>query len=228
MSSIPTAAPSTRSTSTAALPVRLLIRGIEFGWLFLGLPLLVRWHVIEAPRLLVLALVTAGAAVVLLADPTFDRTRLTSLGRVRGTFASIAVRSLLVAGSVLGVAWAVGARAIPGAAPGTATWLFGLVLYPVVSAWPQELLYRVFFFHRYAGLFGGRVGLIAANALAFGALHLVYSNPVAPVLSVGAGALLASTYERTKTLGPVWLEHSLYGLSVFALGLGGYFFDGRP
>jgi uncharacterized protein len=225
MSSLPTAAPVAPSL---ALPNRPWLRVFELGSLFLGLPLVVRWHLIDAPRLLVLGLVTAGAMAVLLADPTFDRSRLTSLGRIRGTLPTIAVRGLLVAVAILGFAWILGSRSIPGAEAGTATWLFGLVLYPAISAWPQELLYRVFFFHRYAGLFSGRLGLIAANALAFGALHLVYSNPVAPLLSVGAGALLASTYSRTRTLGPVWIEHSLYGLSVFALGLGGYFFDGNP
>ena len=170
----------------------------------------------------------AGVMAALWADPTFDRSRLLSLGHLRAALPGIAARALVGALAVFGLARALGPRAIPDAATGSTAWLIGLVLYPLISAWPQELVYRVFFFHRYGPLFGSRAVLVAANALAFGALHLVYASPVAPLLSVAAGALLASTYARTQTLAPVWLEHSLYGLAVFALGLGGYFFDGHP
>jgi len=57
--------------------------------------------------------------------------------------------------------------------------------------------------------------------------HLVYPNPVAPLLSLPAGLVLALTYRRTRSLGPVWLEHVAHGLALFTLGLGHYFYDGR-
>ena len=68
---------------------------------------------------------------------------------------------------------------------------------------------------------------MAANGLAFAALHLVYPNPVAPLLSLPAGLFLAATYRRSGTVGPAWLEHVVYGILVFTLGLGRYFYDGR-
>ena len=116
--------------------------------------------------------------------------------------------------------------ALPGEEP--ALWLAGLALYPFLSAWPQEVIFRVFFFHRYAALFSSPTGLITGNAAAFGFLHVVYPNAVAPLLSVPAGLLLALTYRRTCAMGPVWLEHVAYGFLLFTLGLGEFFYDGRP
>lgn len=66
------------------------------------------------------------------------------------------------------------------------------------------------------------------NALAFALLHTVYPNAVAPLLSLPAGLLLAHTYQRTGRVGPVWPEHVLYGTLLFTLGLGEFFYDGRP
>ena len=35
-------------------------------------------------------------------------------------------------------------------------------------------------------------------------------------------------YRRTRAMGPVWLEHVTYGLLLFTIGLGEFFYDGRP
>ena len=109
----------------------------------------------------------------------------------------------------------------------TGLWLVGLALYPLISAWPQEIVYRVFFFHRYRDLFPGTWAAVAANGFAFAVLHLVYPNALAPLLSLPAGLALAWTYQRTRRIGPVWLEHTAYGVLLFTLGLGGFFYDGR-
>lgn len=200
-------------------------RMAELFGVFVALPFLVRLNLVPAPQLAVLLLVAAGCAVALWRDPTFDRSRLFSLRGIRGSLAGIAVRAAAVAACVFGLARALHPPPVsPGSHP--ALWILGLALYPFLSAWPQEVLYRVFFFHRYAALFRRRWSLIAVNALLFGYLHIVFSNLVAPLLSVPAGVLLALTYERKGSIGPVWIEHTLYGLSVFALGLGAYFFEG--
>lgn len=47
-------------------------------------------------------------------------------------------------------------------------WALVIVLYPILSVYPQELIFRAFLFHRYAPLFGNGVGLVAASAAAFG------------------------------------------------------------
>jgi hypothetical protein len=218
------------SAAVAAVEVRpATVRlGAEFLGLFVLLPQLVRWQVVAAPRLVVLALVTTVSIGLLWRDPTFDRSRLFSLGNLRGSLGSIALRAAAVGVviTVLVMLWRPAAfLAVPSQSP--RLWLAGLLLYPVVSAWPQEVVFRLFFFHRYAPLFGGAGWMVAANAVAFGFLHTIYPNAVAPLLSVPAGVLLALTWRRTRSMGPVWLEHSIYGLLLFTLGLGEFFYDGR-
>ncbi len=204
-------------------------RAAEFLGLFVLVPLLLRWRVVAAPRLVVLAFVTAGCVGVLWRDPAFDRSRLFSLGDLRGSLRAIGLRAALAAAVISVLVLLLRPAALltlPSHEP--ALWLAGLALYPFVSAWPQEIIFRVFFFHRYAPLFASPAGLMIANAAAFGFLHTIYPNTVAPLLSVPAGLLLALTYRRTRAMGPVWLEHAIYGLLLFTLGLGEFFYDGRP
>jgi membrane protease YdiL (CAAX protease family) len=105
-------------------------------------------------------------------------------------------------------------------------WLLLVALYPVLSVWPQEILYRVFFFHRYEPLLGGRKSFapVAASALLFGAMHLVFHNLVAPALTVLGGLMFAATWRRTGSLWLVCLEHWLWGAAALTLGFHRYFF----
>ncbi|MDQ0316502.1 CPBP family intramembrane glutamic endopeptidase [Amorphus orientalis] len=106
-------------------------------------------------------------------------------------------------------------------------WLTIMIFYPLASAASQELIYRVLFFHRYEALFRGHLGLmIAANAVLFGAAHILFGNWVAIVLTTLGGILFAWRYERTRSFWPVWLEHSLYGNLVFTIGLGRFLYSG--
>ena len=47
----------------------------------------------------------------------------------------------------------------------TGLWLAILALYPLLSALPQELIFRVLFFRRYGRLFAGERAAVAVNAL---------------------------------------------------------------
>ena len=92
---------------------------------------------------------------------------------------------------------------------------------------PQEICFRVFFFHRYRDVFGGReVPLMLLNALSFGASHLFYGNWVAPVLSFFGGLLFARRYQTSRSLPMVWIEHALWGNYLFTVGIGWYFYSG--
>lgn len=97
--------------------------------------------------------------------------------------------------------------------------------YPVFSALPQEFIFCSFFFERYQRFFKGTV-MIVASALVFAYAHVLYINPVAPVISFLGGLIFATTYARTRSLALVTLEHSLYGISLFFSGLGWYFYSG--
>lgn len=104
---------------------------------------------------------------------------------------------------------------------------FLLVLYPVISALPQELLWCSFFFTRYECLFGSGWKLVGASAVFFAFAHVLYINPVAPTLSLLGGLIFASTYAKTRSLALVTIEHGLYGNFLFVIGLGWYFYGGN-
>jgi len=104
-------------------------------------------------------------------------------------------------------------------------WALVMLLYPVLSATPQEILFRSFFFRRYGALFPAHT-LTAASALAFGWAHIVLHNWVAVTFCAAGGFIFARTYEKTKSLAAASLEHALYGCWVFTLGLGVYFYHG--
>ena len=105
-------------------------------------------------------------------------------------------------------------------------WMLVMMLYPLLSVVPQEFLFRIYFMQRYRPLFGEGALMLWVNALVFGWAHIFFLNPIAPLLSVIAGLLLADTWRRTRSLRAVWLEHALYGQIVFTCGLGWFFFHG--
>lgn len=105
-------------------------------------------------------------------------------------------------------------------------WLLVMFAYPIVSVFPQELIYRVFFFERYRPLFGRGAGMITASAAVFSFGHVVFHNWPAVVLTFIGGWLFAKTYQRTASLQLVAAEHALYGCAVFTIGYGEFFYDG--
>lgn len=219
--------PALRTAALALDRATLAWRVAELLGVFVLLPLAVREGLIPLPRLVILGAVSAGAVAALRRDPAFAPGWLWA-GPLRGAWRGLLLRAGVAALVITAlVLWLDPARllATPRERPGL--WLAGLVLYPLLSAWPQEVLYRLFFFRRYSVLFGQGAALVVASGLAFALLHLVYPNLVAPLLSLPAGLVLAWRFRRAGALGPVWLEHTLYGLLLFTLGLGNYFFDGR-
>lgn len=105
-------------------------------------------------------------------------------------------------------------------------WLMVMCLYPLLSAAPQEFIFRSFFMQRYQPLFGEGRTMLWINALAFGWAHVFFLNAVAPLLSIIAGYLLAHTWRNSKSFLLVCLEHAVYGQLVFTSGLGWFFYNG--
>lgn len=105
-------------------------------------------------------------------------------------------------------------------------WMAVCGLYPLLSVYPQELIYRRFFFRRLAGLWASSVRLSLASAIAFSWMHLILRNPVAVGLTLVGGWFFAETYRRSRSLRLVCLEHALYGTLVFTVGLGHYIYHG--
>lgn len=172
-------------------------------------------------------LVVAGCVVVYLTRTGFDRRDFWRADALRGALPGM-LGLWAVAAVVLGVAVAVlrpdSLFDLPRERP--LIWLLVLVFYPLISVYPQELLFRAFLFHRYAPVFGDGVGMVAASAAAFGFVHLMFGSWLSVALSAAAGWLFAERYRRTRSLLTVSVEHALYGCLVFTIGLGDFFFHG--
>lgn len=108
--------------------------------------------------------------------------------------------------------------------PSLIPWL--MVMYPVLSALPQEFIFCNFFFRRYEPFFGRGKLMIFMSALVFAFAHMLYINPIAPTISFIGGLIFADTFARHRSLALVTIEHGLYGNTLFLVGLGWYFYSG--
>ncbi|WP_347139746.1 CPBP family intramembrane glutamic endopeptidase [Paracoccus sp. SSK6] len=100
------------------------------------------------------------------------------------------------------------------------------VFYPILSALPQELIFRPLFFHRYAALLPQGQGAIAINAAIFSFAHLMYWSSVVAVLTFVGGWIFARAYLR-HGFPAAWLLHAVAGNLLFTTGMGAYFYTGN-
>ena len=203
---------------------------VELAVLFVAAPLAMA-SAIETFRvslLLLLPPVLVGVILYLLYDRTFSLASEFSCGFHIRDLLLILVTFLIAGGGVTAWIWFNRPEeflSFPTYRPQLWTWV--MILYPLLSALPQELVYRTFFFHRYGALFGDwRWTAVAANGALFGFAHVIIGNGVSIVLSGLLGLLLAYRYTETRSVWAAWIEHTLYGWLVFTVGLGRYFFTG--
>ncbi len=105
-------------------------------------------------------------------------------------------------------------------------WALIMLIYPLFSVLPQELIYRSFLYHNYAAIWQKHSWLYPlASALTFGWLHIIFLNPVAVVMCLVGGCLFGQTYQQHKSLALVCFEHTLYGCLIFTIGLGQFFYS---
>lgn len=104
----------------------------------------------------------------------------------------------------------------------TTNWLLLLLIYPLFSVWPQELIYRTFFFHRYKKIVPNKMHRMALSAIWFGFGHIIYGNVAAVLLAFIGGLLFAYTYATTRSTLACVVEHSIWGTWLFTVGLGQY------
>jgi membrane protease YdiL (CAAX protease family) len=105
-------------------------------------------------------------------------------------------------------------------------WAVIMVFYPLLSVWPQEMLYRSLLFHRFRALFRSDLALILVSAMSFGFAHIIFLNWIAIAMTAAGGLLFARDYARHHSLPLTCLEHSLYGCLIFTVGLGRFFYTG--
>ena len=168
--------------------------------------------------------VTVAAAILLSLTPGFRWRSLTrGRGSTGGWSGSSRWRRRWRAGLLVWRLVPGPALALPRRAPGL--WLMIMALYPLLSALPQELIFRALFFGRYGALFerAGRGGDQRAGVRAGAPDVLELGGGGA--LTVAGGAIFARAYLRHGFLQAVLL-HAVCGGILFTSGLGTFFYHG--
>jgi membrane protease YdiL (CAAX protease family) len=202
-------------------------RAIECVVLFLAAPAVLaefmrRWMLFPAIWAL-----GALCLVLLLTDPTFNRRRLWNLRGAERHWSLMLGLGVVGAAVLTAILWVYAPGSHFGLPRNYPTrWALIMVLYPVLSVYPQEIAFRAFFMHRYHALFGRGAGMVLASAAAFGWAHLVMRNGWAMGFSAIGGVLFGVTYLRTRSLAAACLEHAWYGWVLFTVGWGPWFYHG--
>ena len=99
-------------------------------------------------------------------------------------------------------------------------WLILIFIYTFFSVYPQELIYRTFYFQRYKVLFKNEKLFLFVNAILFSMAHLFFRNTLVLVMTFFGGLLFAFTFHKTKSTVLVSIEHAIYGCWLFTVGMG--------
>lgn len=95
-----------------------------------------------------------------------------------------------------------------------------VLVYSLLSVYPQELIFRTFFFQRYHDIFKTKAVAIICNALVFMLAHLFFNNMLVLLLTFLGGLIFAYTYTKTQSTLLVSIEHAIYGCWLFTVGMG--------
>ena len=206
---------------------RLLLLALEFSVLFVAIPLFIHYRLLPNAPIPYLFVAGIGAFVLLRHDSTFDQSSLFSWGHVGRLVLPLLLRDVIFL-AFLGVAvWLFAPELLFSMLRRSPIlWAVIMLLYPLLSVYPQELLYRAFFFHRYQPLFGSGWVMLFASAFAFGFAHVILGNWISVVLCLIGGLLFALTYQQSGSLLLTCLDHALFGNFIFTVGLGQFFYHG--
>ena len=102
------------------------------------------------------------------------------------------------------------------------------LFYPVFSAFGQEIIYRTFLHKRYSGILPGVWKFVLASAVTFSFMHIVYYDPVSMILTFIGGLYFAINYSITRSVLFSSVLHGIFGIMIFGVGLGQYFWLDMP
>jgi membrane protease YdiL (CAAX protease family) len=206
---------------------RLFPLAAECVTLFAGVPAAYARGWIALPVILLLIIITSGCWLLLRLRNRAALRGLLRTGAPKAEWRRILLNYAAAVPALLLLLWIVNpASLFTLALRHPAIWMAVMCAYPIASVLPQEFAYRVFFFERYRPLFGRDVGMILASAMAFSFAHIVFRNWLAVVLTFIGGVLFARSYQRTRSLWLVAVEHALYGCAIFTVGYGEFFSEG--
>lgn len=197
----------------------------EFAALFLAAPLVLALALPPSAMFPALFAVTAAGLVLLARTPGFAWREL-RLGPVR--WREVA----LFAGLTAAVCAAVIALTAPGSAfllmrVNPALMAAILVLYPVLSALPQEVVFRALYFRRYGAILPGGAAGLALNAAVFAWAHLLFWNGIVMAMTFAGGLAFAHAYRVRASFPQAVVMHAVAGNIVFLFGLGIFFYTGN-
>ena len=200
----------------------------ELVVLFVGLPAAMALRVLPRAPIPVLLIAGISCTAVLLRDPGFDRTLLWNVdGAVAHLRAALVLFAVLAVAASGFVAWLMPEALFDLVRTRPRLWLLVMVFYPLVSVYPQELIYRSCFFHRYAALFPSSAACALASAALFAFGHVFFPRPwIAMGLTLAGGVLFGYHYAQSRSLLLVSIEHALFGQVMFTVGLGRFFYHG--
>jgi hypothetical protein len=209
-------------TEACATPGTTYLK-IEYALLFFALPALFAFRVIDIPFFALLLSAALITGTLLLRDRSFDRSQLWNVaGWKRGIAGVLALWTLgvLVLSAIVLLLMPQDFLRFP--RERTALWALVMVAYPVLSVYPQNIIYRAFIFHRYRHVFRSPEVMLWASAAAFSFGHIIFHNWVALTLTLAGGLIFARTYQKHRSLALAATEHALYGQAIFTVGLGWY------
>lgn len=195
--------------------------------LFIVVPLLFAFDIFGIPLMLILTITGILVFLFLRYDDNFDNTQFknwkkgkTQLKHILLLFGISAIFMLVLIYFIDKERMFFLVRRMP--------WLLLIIsiFYPVFSVLPQSLIYRSLFFHRYNRLFKNETLKIILSGLFFSLGHVLYKNILVLALAFVAGVIFAYHYSKTKSLTVNVFEHSVYGVWLFASGLGYFFVSG--
>jgi membrane protease YdiL (CAAX protease family) len=168
---------------------------------------------------------TAVGLVLLHLTPGFHWS---DLGRGRVDLRIVAAFAAVTFACALAVSWATtGGRPFAFAAGNPGLMLAILLLYPVLSALPQEVVFRPLWFRRYGGLMPAGWPGIVLNAAVFSFAHLMYWSGIVAAMTFAGGIAFAWAYRMRGSFPLAVALHAVAGQIVFLLGLGMFFYSGN-
>ena len=196
---------------------------LEFVLFYVFFPFLANRFLDGWYKIIPLFIIAILFLVLLLKDPEFDRRNLT---RFKKSYLGKSFRRMLIITILLVwfTWWIFPYLFFEYPVENFDSYIITFFLYPIASVFPQEIIYRVYYFHRYEQIIPEKYLLMLSNAFIFGLTHLIYANWVAPVATFLAGWIFIYNYYQTRSLLNVSLEHYYYGLIMFTVGFG-YFFQ---
>ncbi len=212
-----------KTSGALGAPLRLRL---EFAALYVGAPLAIALFLPPDQLFTALALFSlAGLGLLWLTGGFRWRDLVRGWRRMPWSELAGIALATLVAG------WAILSLSAPGAAFAMLRQRpeFVLVIwsvYPILSALPQELIFRPLFFHRYGAILPEGRAAIALNAALFSFAHLMFWSWIVAAMTFVGGWFFARAYLR-HGFPAAWALHAVAGNVLFAVGMGVYFYSGN-